>query len=196
MDVTFPAAVWVLLQDLTPTNHEHASAAISVSLQTALASQQFTIPLDWTTERKQSKTNDSVMRRLAGWRDGGKIWSIVERGNILPCQLYINSKYACHVCDSSRHAFKTIMSEPMSWKYTVRFIVSVKKMPGEDKNKHLCCLTGYLPTTHKFIQESGMSQYIADIKIHSSKHVNTARKCAHTWIKAYSVCGGNEQTSW
>lgn len=57
MDVTFPATVWVLLQDLTPTNHSHASVEMPVSLQTALALQRFTITLSlvyetWTIANK------------------------------------------------------------------------------------------------------------------------------------------------
>lgn len=36
VDVTFPPAVWVLLQDLTWTNHEHTSAEMFVSLQIAV----------------------------------------------------------------------------------------------------------------------------------------------------------------
>lgn len=64
------------------------------------------------------KTWDVWLKRKKSWLKKLELCRVCFP-NIFSCQLYINSKYACRECDSSRHAFKTIMREPMSWKYTV-----------------------------------------------------------------------------
>lgn len=66
-------------------------------------------------------------------------FSCDQHSLVLSCQLYITSKYACHVClcvsESSGHAFKTIMREPMIWKYTIYSLWLLTKCLERTKTK-------------------------------------------------------------
>lgn len=131
------------------------------------------------------------LKQESGWKTGNFAGCFPN-----PCHLYINSKRACHVCDSSRHTFKLIMREPMSWKYTVYSLWVLTKCPERIKTN--------TPAFWQDTTQQHTSPYrrlgchyilYEDIKIHSSKHINTCKMCTHmNYCKQY--VGGNEQTSW